>query len=107
MFNLPLLLAQEAVQSVPENVFFGLEGEERFIVILTVIGCATAVLIVIALTICSAMGSIHRRSAEYNLKRDMLDRGMSAEEIAQIIESAAPPEDATERWIASWGKSKS
>jgi hypothetical protein len=37
----------------------------------------------------------------------MLDRGMSADEIAKIIESAMPPEDACERVIASWAKKKS
>jgi hypothetical protein len=40
------------------------------------------------------------------MKRDMIERGMSAEEITKIIESASPPEDATERWSASWGKKK-
>jgi hypothetical protein len=40
------------------------------------------------------------------LKRDMIDRGMSAEEIAKIIESATPPEDATQRLIASWARKK-
>jgi len=104
MFNFPLLLAQETMQSGSPNMFFGLGNDERFVVLLTAIGCATAVLIVVAVTISSVIGSIHRRSAEYNLKRDMLDRGMTADEIAQVIETAAPPEDATERWIASWGK---
>jgi len=36
----------------------------------------------------------------------MLDRGMTAEEITQVIETAPPPEDGVERWIASWGRCK-
>lgn len=36
----------------------------------------------------------------------MIERGMSADEIATIIESASPPEDGYQRWIASWGKQK-
>jgi hypothetical protein len=31
---------------------------------------------------------------------------MSADEIEKIIESAAPPEDATQRLIASWANKK-
>jgi hypothetical protein len=42
-----------------------------------------------------------------DLKRDMIERGMSADEIAKVIESATPPDDATQRWIASWAKKKS
>jgi hypothetical protein len=36
----------------------------------------------------------------------MVERRMSAEEIAKVIECAPPLEDATERWIASWGDQK-
>jgi hypothetical protein len=42
-----------------------------------------------------------------DLKRDMIERGMSADEIARVIECAAPPDEATERLIASWAKKKS
>jgi hypothetical protein len=38
------------------------------------------------------------------MKRDMIERGMSADEITKVIEAAMPPEDATQRWIASWAK---
>ena len=37
------------------------------------------------------------------LKQDMLDRGMSAEEIAEVIK-AAPVNDAASRWVEGWNK---
>jgi hypothetical protein len=71
-----------------------------------VIGYATGVFISLAGITASVVNSVHRRRIEESLKQDMLDRGMTAEEIVKVIESAAPPEDATGRWIASWCKKK-
>jgi hypothetical protein len=88
------------------RTFFGLGQGQRFVVIIVAIGCATAVLLGTFGIITSAINSVHRRRAEMELKREMIDRGMSADEIAKVIESAAPPEDATQRWIASWACKK-
>ena len=84
------------------RTFFGLGQGQRFVIIIVVIGCATAMILGTLGIIISAINSVHRRRAEMELKREMIDRGMSADEIAKVIESAAPPEDATQRWIASW-----
>jgi len=98
-----LLLAQE---SVAAESFFGIGEYERFVVLLVAIGCGTGVIIALTGIISGVMSSTHRRNAEYELKREMLDRGMSADEITQVIEAAPPPEDGVERWIASWGRCK-
>jgi hypothetical protein len=81
--------------------------EQRFIVVIVAIGCAVAVILGLAGIISSTIGSVYRRRAELDLKREMIDRGMSADDIAKIIESATPPEDATQRLIASWARPKS
>jgi hypothetical protein len=86
--------------------FFGLGPDQRFVLILTVIGCATGIVIALTALVLSLINATHRRRIEAELKREMLDRGMSAEEVVKVIESAAPPEDATGRWIASWCKQK-
>ena len=86
--------------------FFGMDQNQRFVVILTVLGCATGLIIALAAIIYSALDAAHRRRTEANLKREMLDRGMSVDEIVKVIEAAAPPEDAAGRWIASWCKHK-
>jgi hypothetical protein len=101
-----LLLAQVQTADAWERTFFGLDDDQRFVVIVVAIGCATGILLGTFGIISSAVDSVHRRRAEMDLKRDMIERGMSADEITKIIESAAPPEEATDRWIASWAKGK-
>ena len=88
------------------RTFFGLGQSQRFVLMIVAIGCATAILLGTFGIITSAINSVHRRRAEMELKREMIDRGMSADEIAKVIESAAPPEDGTQRWIASWARKK-
>lgn len=107
MFNLPILLAQEsAIQQDPfANSFFGLGADERFVVMLVAIGCGTAVIIAVTAIVAGVYTSVVRRQAETELKhemtelkQDMLDRGMSAEEIREVIE-ATPPKDFADRWV--------
>lgn len=92
-------------QSV-SGFFSGIEPDERFVLALLAILMSTVVLITLGCTAFSAANSMHRRRLEADLKQDMLDRGMTADEIAKIIESAAPPENGVDRWIASWCKHK-
>ena len=46
---------------------------------------AAVTLVVITWLVLRAIQAIHRGSAEVGLKRDMLDRGMSAEEIERVL----------------------
>src|SRR3954454_25261834 len=87
-------------------MFSGVEPTHRFVLIVVVIGCAVGVICTIIVSISSTINSIHRRRVEVEMKRDMIERGMSADEITKVIEAASPPEDATQRWIASWAKKK-
>src|SRR5262245_50749927 len=88
------------------NEMFGLDANQRFVLLLTIIGCVTAVIISTVSIGFAWAKSLHRRRMEAELKRDMLDRGMSPDEITKVIEAALPLEDATSRWIASWCKKK-
>jgi hypothetical protein len=106
-----LLLLAQAPAPLQESGFWstavsGIEAEHRFVLLIIGIGCATGVILGSFGIISSAITSIYRRRAEMDLKREMIERGMSADEIAKIIESATPPEDATQRLIASWAKKK-
>jgi hypothetical protein len=47
--------------------------------------------------ICFTFYSVHKSRAEHALKRDLLDRGMTADEIATIIR-ATPPKCLPRRW---------
>ncbi|MGD9633184.1 MAG: hypothetical protein AB7U97_07895, partial [Pirellulales bacterium] len=57
-------------------------------VVCTVVGCVSG-----------AVSSIHRRKLDHELKQDLLDRGMNAEEVSQVVE-ASTPKDFLERWAA-------
>ena len=83
-----------------------LDPSKRFALIVVVVGCATGVICTLVVSISGTFNSIHRRRVEADMKREMIERGMSAEEITKIIEAATPPEDATQRWIASWANKK-
>ena len=85
------------------DFFFGLDDEKRFVLMIVAIGCATGIIISLVAIISGVVTSMHRIRREGELKRDMLDRGMPAEEIARVIEST-PPTDFLERWAA--GRSK-
>ena len=81
-----------------------MDHDQRFVVLIVVIGCVTGIICTVTMFALHTVNSIHRRRIEAEMKRDMIDRGMSAADIATIIEASAPPEDGTQRWIASWGK---
>lgn len=82
--------------------FFGLNNEQRFVILLVAIGCFTGIVLGVSGIIYSAFDSAHRRRLEADLKREMLDRGMSAEEVAKVIEASPPPEDAAARVVHAW-----
>jgi hypothetical protein len=83
-----------------------LDANKRFSLVVVVVGCVTGVICTVVVFISTSVVSIHRRRTEIDIKREMIERGMSADEITKIIEAASPPEDATQRWIASWAKAK-
>ncbi len=86
--------------------WLGLDQGQFFVVVLTAIGCVTGIAVSLAGIAYSCIDSIHRRRNEADLKREMLDRGMSADEIVKVIEAASPPENPTARWLDSWCKKK-
>jgi hypothetical protein len=86
------------------NTLFGLDSDERFVLVLVAIGCTTAVIIVLSCVFAGVWSSVKHKRLEAELKQDMLDRGMSSEEIEQVIE--ATPKEGIDSWIASWKKSK-
>jgi hypothetical protein len=87
-------------------MFSELNPNNRFALLVVMIGCATGVICTVVVFISSTINSIHHRRVEADMKREMIERGMTADEITKIIEAAMPPEDATQRWIASWAKKK-
>jgi hypothetical protein len=98
-FLMPLAQTDKWTES-----FFGLDSDERFVLVLTAIGCTTAVIIVLSGIFAGVWSSMKHKRLEIELKQDMLDRGMSSEEIEQVIE--ATPKEGIDSWIASLKKNK-
>jgi hypothetical protein len=103
LWNLPIMAQQGGGLM---TWFSELKSDERFALLIVAIGCATGVLCTAFVFISNTITSIYGRRSDAMMKREMIERGMSADEIAKILEAASPPEDATQRWIASWAKSK-
>ena len=83
----------------------GFDPEQRFALIIVALGCATGLIITLACVISSALSHAHQRRLEIELKREMLDRGMSAEEVARVIETTVP--DQTTNYLnAMFGRRK-
>jgi hypothetical protein len=109
LFKLPLIaqIPADDATGTWSGLLHGIDADKRFVLLIIAIGCGTGIILGTFGILSSVFNSLHRRRVETDLKRDMIDRGMSADEIAKIIESAMPPEDATQRLIASWAKKKS
>ena len=100
-----LAQASQPVHDMWTDAFFGLDANERFPLLIVAIGCITGVVITLACIISSALATAHQRRLEIELKREMLDRGMSADEVAKVIETTVP--DLTTNYLnAMFGRRK-
>jgi len=107
MFPISQILPRLAQATDPwAESFFGLDNDQRFGVLLVVIGCTAGVICTVVGCVSGTVSSIHRRRLDHELKQELLDRGMNADEVAQVVE-ASPPKDFLERWASGskkWGR---
>ncbi len=106
MNYLPLLFARVPVtdaDGLPTD-FYGLDRDQRFVVILVVVSCVTLLLLVIGCVAAACWNAVRQREVEAELKQDMLDRGMNAEEIEQVVK--AQPKEGLDHWMEVWAKKK-
>lgn len=68
----------------------GIEPAHRWLLLVVAISCTMGVTISLAGIVMRSISSIQRHRAETEFKREMIERGMSADEIATVIQSAAP-----------------
>lgn len=99
MSNSYLMLAQSADLS---NLIEGFDADKRFALAIIGIGCATLVVIVLVSVLSTYWHKVKSDQIEADLKRDMLDRGMTADEIQKVIE--ATPQSGMDRLMGSWCK---
>lgn len=90
-----------AVDTV-SSFFSDWDPEYRLALVIVGIGCGTLTLLVLGGITAGVWGSTREKQIEAELKRDMLDRGMTAEEIQQVIE--AQPKSGFDKWMSTWCK---
>ena len=81
------MLGELEMRSVPENFWdwaATVPSQERFWLLFI---CLTAVVLMTSIVSATIYG-MHRNRVEDSLKRELLDRGMTAEEIATIMNKA-------------------
>ena len=101
MSYLPLFIAQ----SDPwKDEFFGLSADQRFVVLLVAIGCLTGLLLGLTGILAGIWCSVRNKQIEADLKQEMLDRGMTSEQIEQVIK--AQPKEGIDHWMEVWAKKK-
>ena len=63
----------------------GMNGNGRGILLMTVIGA----IVLVALFVVLLIDRLHRRNSEMAIKRDMLERGLSVDEIERVLAAKA------------------
>jgi hypothetical protein len=95
-----LLLAQEAVSS--ETFFSGFDSNQRFVIAIVGLSGAIFLILILGGVIAGVWSSFKEKQIEADLKRDMLDRGMTPDEIQKVIE--ATPRSGFDKWWTNLGK---
>ena len=80
----------------------GFDSTQRFSLVIVGIGCVTLVSTVLISVLLTCWHKLKSDQVEADLKRDMLDRGMTADEIQKVIE--ATPQSGMDRLMGSWCK---
>lgn len=100
--NSPAFLLAQVSAPTAESFFDGFSADQRFGLVFFVVGCIVFLALILIMAGASVWSEIKLKQIEADSKRDMLDRGMTADEIQQVIE--ATPRGGFARWISSWFK---
>jgi hypothetical protein len=84
--------------------FSSFDSHQRLVLVTIGVVFITALVLILAGILAGTWKAIKEKQIEADLKRDMLDRGMTAEEIEKVIE--ATPHTALDRWMGSWCKKR-
>jgi hypothetical protein len=68
-----------------------IDADSRFALCVVMVVMGLAALVLIVSIVARTVSMIQRARLEDALKRELLDRGMSANEIAQVVEASAGP----------------
>jgi H+/Cl- antiporter ClcA len=77
------------VQNSWVDVLMSIEPGQRWLLLVIAIGCSVGLILGLAGLLMRGISSIQKHRAELALKREMLERGMSADEIATVIAASS------------------
>jgi hypothetical protein len=80
------------------DFFVGIDPNQRWLILVVAISCSVGLVISLAGIVMKSISSMQRHRAETDLKREMIERGMSAEEIATVIQASPPQNASGDRW---------
>ena len=105
-FYLLAQTASDAAANVTESTGFlsGFDEDHRFVLTIIIIGCVTVGTIALTGVAAGVWSSVRQKQIEADLKQDMLDRGMTADEIEQVV--SARPKEGLDHWMEVWAKKK-
>lgn len=82
-----VLLAQAQTSRHWSDFFSSLSSGQQFVVMIVAIGCFTGIVTSLITAISSTVSSAQQAKFDFELKRELVERGMSAEEIAEVVEA--------------------
>lgn len=68
-----------------QTFWSGFDGEQRFVLAIVGIVCGTTAVLFLTGIIAGVFYTIRAKQIDVDLKRDMLDRGMTADEIDKVL----------------------
>jgi hypothetical protein len=86
--NLSPLIAQMSAEPVEvQSLWAGFDGDQRFVLAIIGVTCLTLILIVLGCVTAAVWSAVRTKQIDADLRRDMLDRGMTADEIDKVMSS--------------------
>jgi hypothetical protein len=96
--NASVLLA-----SPVSDFFSDFTPDQRFALVVIGISCLTAVLITVIIAVAASWAAIRERDSRFELTRDLLDQGKTAEEIERIVRPADGFTRSMQHWFGGCG----
>jgi hypothetical protein len=87
----------------PVDFFSDFTPDQRFALVVIGISCLTAVLITVIIAVAASWAAVRERDSRFELTRDLLDQGKTAEEIERIVRPADGFTRSMQHWFGGCG----
>ena len=79
---------------IDTSLLDGITGGEKAMLLTLLFFFSFGTLVTVITVVTRLVNTLHKRKLMYDFKRDMLDRGMTIEEIERLLQAGAAPEAA-------------